>query len=113
MKTFMVNGKEYKSKMFDFNLVCDMEDLGVSIEQIRNKPISAIRAYFSLCANLNKDAAGKEIESHIISGKKLDDVMNIMFEEMENSDFFRVLNKAAETEAATDETAENTETGKN
>lgn len=113
MKTFMVNGKEYKSKMFDFNLVCEMEDLGVSIEQIRNKPISAIRAYFSLCANLNKNAAGKEIEAHIISGKKLDDVMNIIFEEMENSDFFRVLNETAETEAATDKTAENTETGEN
>lgn len=113
MKTFTINEKEYKSKTFDFNLVCDMEDLGVSMEQIRDKPISAIRAYFSLCAGLNRNAAGKEIETHVISGGKLDDAMDIMFEEMENSDFFRAVNKAAETKTATDETEESTEASEN
>lgn len=113
MKIFTINNKEYKSKDFDFNLICDMEDMGVSLEQIKDKPISAIRAYFSLCAGINRNAAGKEIEAHMISGGKLDDATNIMFEEMEKSDFFRALNKTAKEETATDETAENAETDQN
>lgn len=110
MKNFAINGKEYKAVPFDFNLVCDMEDMGVSMEQIRDKPISAIRAYFSLCARLNRAAAGKEIEAHIISGGKLDDAMNIMFEEMEDSDFFRALNKTTEEKIATDKEEKNEKT---
>ena len=31
MKRFKINGKEYVAKSFDFNLICDLEDMGVSI----------------------------------------------------------------------------------
>ena len=43
---------------------------------------------------------GKEIEAHIVAGGKLDDVIDIMTEEVENSSFFRALNKTVETEDA-------------
>lgn len=100
MNTFTVNGKEYKAKAFDFNLVCDLEDMGISLGQAGNKPMSMVRAYFGLCAEKGKEFAGKEMEAHIIGGGTFDEIMTAMSDEMENSDFFRNLGKAAETEKA-------------
>lgn len=113
MNTFTVNRAEYKAKPFDFNLVCDLEDMGISLEEAGRKPMSMVRAYFGMCTGKGKEAAGKELEAHIIGGGKFDDIMTAMSDEMEKSDFFRNLNKTAETEAATNETAENAETEQN
>lgn len=96
MKTFTVNGKEYKAKAFDFNLMCDLEDMGVSIADMPNKPMTVVRAYFALCTGKGKEFAGKEMEQHLINGGTFDDVVNAMSEEMEKSDFFRSLNKTEE-----------------
>lgn len=112
MKTFTINGKEYKSKMIDFNLVCDLEDMGVSIVNIDGKDMSLIRGYFGLCAGLTKEKAGKEIEAHLTNGGKFDELMELIKFEMENSDFFRNLKKTAETEDAENQTEESKETDK-
>lgn len=48
MNTFTVNGTEYKAKPFDFNLVCDLEDMGISLEEAGRKPMSMVRAYFGM-----------------------------------------------------------------
>lgn len=110
MNAFTVNGTEYKAKPFDFNLVCDLEDMGVSLEEAGKKPMSMVRAYFGLCVGKGKEYAGKELEAHIIGGGKFDEIMTAMSDEMEKSDFFRKLSKTAETETATDKTAETAET---
>lgn len=96
MKIFKVNGKEYTAKAFDYNLICDLEDMGIALQEAANKPMSMVRAYFSLCSGKGKEYAGKEIEAHIIKGGKLDDVMNAMSEEMDKSDFFLALNQKEE-----------------
>lgn len=103
MNTFTVNGKEYKAKPFDFNLVCDLEDMGISLEQAGNKPMSMARAYFGLCAGKGKEFSGKEIDAHIINGGTLEEVMDAMSEEMEKSDFFRAINKATEEKTPTNQ----------
>ena len=92
---FTVNGKEYKAKAFDFNMVVDLEEMGVSLAESAKKPMSMVRTYFAICSGLALDVAGKEIEQHIIGGGKLDDVMTAMSKEMEESDFFRALTKNA------------------
>ena len=98
MKTFKVNGKEYKAKAFDFNLMCDLEDMGLSTADMASKPMAVMRAYFALCTGKGKEFAGKEIEQHLIKGGHFNDVLNVMSEEMEKSDFFRSLIKRAEEE---------------
>lgn len=98
MKTFTVNGKEYKAKAFDFNMMCDFEDMGISIEDMGKKPMAVVRAYFALCAGKGKEFAGKEMEAHLINGGSFDDVVSAMSEEMEKSDFFRALQQTVETE---------------
>lgn len=91
MHTFKINNKDYKTVPFDFNVVCDLEDLGVSIEQAGDKPVSLIRAYFSLCARISVEEAGREISNHIKNGGNLDEISEVMNAEIEESDFFQAL----------------------
>lgn len=106
MNTFTINKTKYEAKPFDFNLVCDLEDMGVSLEEMGKKKMSMVRAYFALCAGKGSEFAGKELNAHFVGGGKLDDIVEAMNKEMEVSDFFQALIKTAEAEAATDETAE-------
>ena len=87
MKNFTINKKVYKAKEFDFNLVCDLEDEGVSLEVMQDKPMSMMRAYFGICAGIGRNAAGEEMAE-------------AMSNAMEQSDFFRAANKTAEAETA-------------
>lgn len=96
MRTFTINGKRYNAKPFDFNTVCDLEDSGVSLTQMRQKPMSMVRAYFALCFNGSTEDAGKEIQAHVISGGKFDDLYEVMGAEMNESDFFQALNQKEE-----------------
>ena len=93
---FTVNGVTYTAKPFDFDMVCELEDMGVSFERIDKMPMSLIRAYFAICANVDKATGAALIQNHMIKGGKLDDVTNAMSKEMENSDFFRALNPPEE-----------------
>lgn len=102
MRTFTINGKEYQSKPFDFNLMCDLEDAGIPLEDVAKKPMSMMRAYFGLCCGAGRDYAGKEMEAHLIAGGTFEDITNVMTEEMNKSDFFYNLAKTAKTETATD-----------
>lgn len=102
-KLFNVNGKQYRAKEFDFNFLCDLEDKNLSLDEIDRKPMSLIRAYLAFSANITEEQAGREIEAHLESGGKFNDVVEIMSAQMQDSGFFRSLNK--ETEAAEAETS--------
>lgn len=95
-KIFNVNGKSYKAKEFDFNLLCDLEEQGLSLEDIDRKPMSLIRTYLAFCGNITKEQAGKEIEAHLASGGKFNDVVEAMSDQMNNSGFFRAIQQANE-----------------
>lgn len=106
MNLFTINEKEYRAKEFDFNLVCDLEDMGISLEQAERKPMSMARAYFALCAGKGRIFAGKEIETHLVGGGSLDGLMDAMSDEMERSDFFRSLKERKTEEAPENPTEE-------
>lgn len=112
MNTFTVNGTEYKAKPFDFNLVCDLEDMGVSLEEMGKKKMSMVRAYFAICAGKGSEFAGEELNAHFVSGGKFEDVVEAMNKEMEISDFFQALSKTTETETEAGKESENKETDK-
>ena len=103
MKTFTVNGTTYSAKPFTFNTVCDLEEMGVSMQDMQNKPMSVVRAYFAVCAGKGQDFAGEEIEKHVIAGGNFNDVIEAMSEEMDKSDFFRAL-QSRETNNSTEGT---------
>lgn len=106
MNRFKINGKEYNAKPFDFNLVCDLEDRGVPMKEMGKKQFSVTRAYFALCAGMNNAQAGKELEAHVTAGGTFEELNTALSNEMEKSDFFRSLTKAAETEIGENQSEE-------
>ena len=95
MHSFTVNGKEYKTVPFDFNVICDLEDLGVPIEKAGDKPISMLRAYFAICGKMSVEEAGLEISKHLQNGGDMDTLSDAMSAEIDESDFFRTLSQGA------------------
>lgn len=79
-------------------MLCDLEEQGLSLEDIEKKPMSLIRTYIAFCGNIDKERAGKEIEAHVIAGGNFDGVTQALSAEMEDSGFFRALRSKAETE---------------
>lgn len=96
MKYIKINGQEYKAKEFDFNMICDLEDYGVSIDEAGEKPMKMVRAYVAMCMGKSLGEAGKDIEQHVLNGGDFTEPISIMYEEMEKSNFFQALFKKAE-----------------
>ena len=103
---FTLNGVTYIAKPFDFDMVCELEDMGVTFERIDKMPMSLIRAYFAICAETNKAQAAALIQKHMINGGKLDDITDAMSKEMDASDFFRSLQPEKEKTSTTGKTKE-------
>ena len=97
-KLFTINGKQYRAIPFDFNLACDLAEMGVPMELLGSQPMAAVRGYFACVLGGNKELAGKELGAHIVNGGDFEELMGIMSDELEKSDFFRALYKTAQTE---------------
>lgn len=98
MRTFTINGNQYKAVPFTFNLICDMEDLGFNIDKIAERPRTATRAYFACCCGGDVNFAGEELEKHLIAGGDIGQIIDAMNYEMEQSDFFRSMQATEEEE---------------
>ena len=97
---FTINNRRYEARDFDFNLVCDLQDMKIDVtdfESLSYKSIAAVRAYIALCMNVDVNTAGEEIQKHILNGGDIGEVSTIMKTKMEESDFFRAISKG-ETE---------------
>jgi len=99
MKMFVLNGNSYPVKDMGVNMICDLEDMGISLGEMQNKSFSFVRAYVSMCMGTSVEKAGREIELHLINKGKLEDVIDVIKGAMEDSDFFQTLtqNKDEET----------------
>lgn len=97
--TFEVNKKRYDIPELDFNAICDLESMGVSLGQIKKTPTEGIRAFFALCFNGDKEIAGTEIQSHIENGGEMDVIAEALGKAVKESGFFRAIkaNKDAKT----------------
>lgn len=113
MSFFVVNEKEYRARPFDFNLVCELEDMGVALEEMQKKSRSVLRAYFALCAEMSLDFAGRQLEEHFIKGGSFDEIFGAFGEEMEKSDFFQTLAKRAGAREEANQKKEGQESAEN
>ena len=86
-----VNNKEYKIPELNFNAMCTLEELGASFSEIDKKALSTVRAFLALAMGGDAEQAGKEIEAHIASGGKFDEIMEDISRAVEESDFFQTL----------------------
>ena len=89
---FHVNGKEYTAKDVSYNFVCDLEEMGVDVDNLGN--VSLTRHYFAYCAGLTPRDAGNEIECHLINnGDFPQELTEALSKKMDESAFFRALAK--------------------
>lgn len=100
-RIFEINGKPYKAHKVDFNLVCNLDDMGIAIDSLGSKQMSTIRAYFAICSGMSLEEAGIEIQEHIINDGTLDELITCFLKEVEESDFFRKLAQNSEKEDTT------------
>lgn len=109
MNTFTLNGNRIVAKEFDFNLLCDLDDMGISIQDAGKKPLSFVRAYVAICMNIDLSTAGYEIQEHM-KNDTLDAIFEVMNKEIDESDFFR---NQQSTDNQTEITEKKSKTSKN
>lgn len=94
MKEFTLNGKKYDAIRITFNDVCDLQDMGVDLTKITKlNALPTMRAIISLAFGKDRELAGQEIEQHIINGGSIEDLTEIVKDAVEDSGFFKALNK--------------------
>lgn len=99
-RIFTINEKQYKAIPFDFNLACDLAEIGIPMQLMVSQPMVAVRGYFACVLGGNKELAGEELGKHIVKGGDFNEVLEIINEEMEKSDFFQALAKTENKEVA-------------
>ena len=100
-----INGKNYTLPELDFNAMCTLEDMGVSITSMDKKPMATIRGFIALAIG-DSEKAGKELEEHIVNSGKLDDILNDITKAVNDSGFFRALSSTNATGDAASQSKE-------
>jgi len=100
-KNFTINGKKYTAKPITFNALCDFEDMGFNIEELFDKKMKGMRVYLAYCGDMDIEAAGAELEAHLMSGKNITDLSDALVEAVQESGFFHAF--TAETEESNQE----------
>lgn len=100
MRQFTINGKTYNAVRFEIGTVCDLEDYGISLDNMFERSTSLIRAYIGICSGRGKAYANQEMQAHIINGGNFDEINEVIVKEITESDFFqKILERAQETTA--------------
>lgn len=86
-----INGKTYKIPEMDFNMICDLEEAGVSILELDEKPISSLRGFLSVIGEMSLEEAGNEIQEHLMKDGSIDEIVTEVMLALVNSGFFQAL----------------------
>lgn len=89
-KSIIINSKEYKVPEFDFDTICELEDLGLDFSS-NKQGFTFIRALVALTIGSDTEGASKEISEHLKTGSIAD--FNVLTEALVESDFFQNLTK--------------------
>lgn len=108
IKKITLNGKEYSIKDVNFEEMCELEDMGLSLATVKSKPLTAFRALVAFYCDMSTEDASKEIEEHLRNGGNMD-LLSELVEHLANSGFFRLLSEPttkAESKKTTSKKAE-------
>ena len=95
-KIIEVNGKQYEAAEFTFNTICEMDELGYNIMEMKAGSMNMLRVWLSLCMKKSPEEAGKELQNHIVKGGSLETIINTLGECLNESDFFRAISEEEE-----------------
>ena len=89
MKKITINSKDYNiDKGIDFNGICELEDLGLDLSNLKKTKMSSIRALLAYVGGMDTDTAGAEIMEHLKKGGSFEDFTPLINSLVE-SDFFQ------------------------
>jgi hypothetical protein len=94
---FEFNGKEIKLE-FDYNTMCELEDLGFSMEDAEKKPMSFLRmllyiALKKIDKTITQEKTGEEIKMFLQNGGSMETISEAITNGLEDSGFFPKNNK--------------------
>lgn len=89
-KEIIINGKSCNLKKVDFSAICTLEELGFSVNDLKSRTFSAVRACFAFHSGLDLIKASEEIEAHLKNKGKFEDFAPFLTSVVE-SDFFQSL----------------------
>lgn len=96
----IINGKKYEMPELSFDAICELENMGVQLGDMENKPISTIRGFIALAMNCDAQKAGEELQEHLLNGGNINEVLKEVQKAVEKSGFFLALAKVEKAEAA-------------
>ena len=89
MKKITINSKDYNiDKVIDFNGICELEELGLSLSDLKKTKMTSIRALLAYVGGMDTDTAGAEIMEHLKKGGSFEDFTPLINSLVE-SDFFQ------------------------
>lgn len=98
MKKITINSKDYNiDKVIDFNAICELEELGLSLSDLKKTKMTATRALLAYVGGIDTDTAGAEIMEHLKKGGSFEDFTPLI-DSLVESDFFQATRQPNETE---------------
>lgn len=94
----ILNGKEYKIPEITFDTVCELEDAGISINDIskpKKKVMSIVRAFAKLATGLENEQVAEVIEDHLANGGNFEGVFEEISKALADSRFFQKMAERA------------------
>ena len=96
MKKITINSKDYNiDKVIDFNGICELEELGLSLSDLKKTKMTSIRALLAYVGEIDTDTAGVEIMEHLKKGGTFEDFTPLINSLVE-SDFFQATRQPSE-----------------
>ena len=108
-----INGKDYKEAEIDFNAVCELEDMGIKIFNLKGiSGAKLARAYAALCMGGADmlDVAGVERNQHVINGGEISVITDAFGKAVSESGFFQALQATTKKGNTADTKQENPQT---
>lgn len=89
MKKITINSKDYNiDKVIDFNGICELEELGLNLSDLKKTKMTSIRALLAYFGETDTDTAGAEIMEHLKNGGTFEDFAPLI-DCLVESDFFQ------------------------
>ena len=88
----LINEKNYTMPELNFNTMCQLEDMGISMTEMDKRVLTTVRGFLALAMDGDYEKAGKELQRHLENGGSMDHVVQEINQAMEESGFFQALN---------------------
>lgn len=101
----ILNGKEYKIPEITFDMVCELEDAGISLTDIgkpKKKAMSIVRAFVKLATGLENEQVSDLIEDHLVNGGSFEGIFEEINKALSESRFFQKMAERSTAEVKTE-----------